>query len=84
MKRWSYGEADLFRQFNKNKRHKYGIKLYCLMEPQGQVLLFMIYCGVLYDLGAKGQAANVVLHLMHGRFNVANSLLWTIFITISH
>lgn len=35
----------VFRQFIKNKRHKYGIKLYMLTEPQGLVLQVMIYSG---------------------------------------
>ncbi|KAL4083015.1 hypothetical protein QTP88_028345 [Uroleucon formosanum] len=35
----------LFRQYIKNKRHKYGVKLYMLTENQGLVQQIMIYSG---------------------------------------
>ncbi|KAE9543687.1 hypothetical protein AGLY_002083 [Aphis glycines] len=35
----------VFRQYIKNKRHKYGIKLYMLTEPNGLVLNILIYSG---------------------------------------
>lgn len=63
-----------FRQFIQNKRHKYGIKLYMLTEPQGLVIQFSVYVGVLDDLGGKGHAANVVLHLMSEKLNNGHAL----------
>lgn len=35
----------VFRQYIKNKRHKYGVKLYMLTEPTGLVLKVLIYSG---------------------------------------
>ncbi|XP_025423083.1 piggyBac transposable element-derived protein 4-like [Sipha flava] len=63
-----------FRQYIQNKRHKYGIKLYMLTEPHGLVLKFAVYVGVLDDLGGKGHAANVVLHLMSEKLNNGHAL----------
>lgn len=54
----------LFRQYVKGKRHKYGIKLYSLCEPEGMIIRFMVYSGRMENLGGKGHSANVVLHLM--------------------
>lgn len=63
-----------FRQYIKNKRHKYGIKLYVLTEPDGTILNFDVYTGHLDDFGGKGHAANVVLHLLDGRLDVGHSV----------
>ncbi|KAJ8910822.1 hypothetical protein NQ315_004682, partial [Exocentrus adspersus] len=35
----------IFRQYIKNKRHKYGVKLYLLTEPDGIVQKFAVYTG---------------------------------------
>lgn len=64
----------LFRQFMPNKRHKYGIKLYMLTEPNGIIIKFAVYTGVFDNLGGKGHAANVVLHLMEDKFNTGHSI----------
>lgn len=40
-----------------------------LTEPQGLIIKFFVYVGVLDDLGGKGHAANVVLHLMSEKLN---------------
>lgn len=64
----------LFRQYIKGKRHKYGIKLYSLCEPHGIVLQFCVYSGSLGNLGGKGHATKVVMHLMQGKLNVGHSL----------
>ncbi|CAH2009346.1 unnamed protein product [Acanthoscelides obtectus] len=54
----------VFRQYIKNKRHPYGIKLYMLTEPNGIVLKFLVYTGQLDDMGGKGHTTKVVLHLL--------------------
>ncbi|XP_064597891.1 piggyBac transposable element-derived protein 4-like [Liolophura sinensis] len=55
----------LFRQYIKNKRHKYGVKLYELCESDGMVLKILIYSGTNVDDDLHlGQSAAVVLHLM--------------------
>jgi hypothetical protein len=64
----------VFRQYIKNKKHKYGIKLYLLTEPDGTVLKICVYTGQMDDLGGKGHASNVVLHLMEGKLNVGHSI----------
>lgn len=63
-----------FRQYIKNKRHKYGVKLYVLTEPDGTILKFAVYTGQLDDFGGTGHAANVVLHLMEGFLDSGHSL----------
>ncbi|XP_054260003.1 piggyBac transposable element-derived protein 4-like [Macrosteles quadrilineatus] len=64
----------LFRQYIKGKRHKYGIKLYSLCEPNGLVVRFTIYSGGQGQLGGKGHAIKVVMHLMKGKLNVGHAL----------
>ncbi|CAH2012125.1 unnamed protein product [Acanthoscelides obtectus] len=53
----------LFRQYIKNKKHKYGVKFYLLTESNGTIMKLQIYTGAADDMGGKGHAANVVLHL---------------------
>lgn len=56
-----------FRQYIKNKKHKYGAKLYELCESNGMVLKIKVYCGkseVTESANGFGHASNVVLHLM--------------------
>lgn len=67
-------ERLYFRQYVKGKVHKYGIKLYMLCDPHGLIMRFLIYCGILDDLGGTGHAANVVLNLMQGKLNCGHSL----------
>lgn len=64
----------LFRQYIKNKRHKYGLKLYMLTEPDGVILKFAVYTGQLDNFGGKGHAANIVLHLMEEHLDVGHSV----------
>lgn len=63
-----------FRQYIKNKRHKYGIKLYMLTTPGGIVLNFMVYTGMLDDCGGKGHGEKVVLKLLDGYLGVGHSV----------
>lgn len=64
----------VFRQYIKNKKHKYGVKLYLLTEPDGTILKFKVYNGVLDDYGGKGHAANIVLHLTEEKLDVGHSI----------
>ncbi|KAJ8938693.1 hypothetical protein NQ314_011372 [Rhamnusium bicolor] len=41
------------RQYIKNKRHKYGVKLYIVTEPDGTIIKFAVYTGQLDDFGGK-------------------------------
>lgn len=63
-----------FRQYIKNKKHKYGIKLYMLTNPTGIILKFMVYTGMLDDSGGKGHADKVVLKLLEEKLNVGHSV----------
>ena len=64
----------IFRQYIANKRHKYGLKLYMLTEPNGLVFNFSVYTGQLDDMGGKGHAQKVVMGLMKDNLNVGHSV----------
>ncbi|KAF7267835.1 hypothetical protein GWI33_018962 [Rhynchophorus ferrugineus] len=63
-----------FRQYIKNKRHKYGKNLYMLTTPGGIVLNVMVCTGMLDDCGGKGHAEKVVLKLLDGYLGVGHSV----------
>ena len=55
----------VFRQYIKNKKHKYGVKFYELCESDGIILRLSIYTGESYaDSEGYGQTFAVVKHLM--------------------
>ena len=57
----------VFRQYIKNKRHKYGVKFYELCESKGLVLKASIYSGEGFpDDHALGQSGAIVVNLMDG------------------
>ena len=60
----------LFKQYIKNKRHKYGIKYYELCNNDGLILQASIYGGQSFE-GKKdlGQSAVVANHLMNDFFD---------------
>lgn len=64
----------IFKQYIKNKRHKYGIKFYTLAEPNGLVLKFCIYAGANDVLSGEGHKSKVVMHLMEERLGRGHSL----------
>lgn len=64
----------IFKQFIKNKRHKYGIKLYVLTESDGIVLNMHVYTGALDSLGGKGHSKKVVLNMMRNHLGCGHSL----------
>ncbi|GBP19513.1 PiggyBac transposable element-derived protein 4 [Eumeta japonica] len=65
----------LFRQYIKNKRHKYGIKLYMLTEPDGLILRFRLYAGKKNTVvGGKDHAKKVVLDLLEKNLNCGHSV----------
>lgn len=63
-----------FRQYIKNKHHKYGIKIYTLCEPNGLVLNTIVYTGKSDELGGKGHTNKILKALMTGRENHGHSL----------
>ena len=55
----------MFRQYIKNKRHKYGVKLYELCESNGIVLRISVYSGEGYsDQDNLGQTGAIVQYLL--------------------
>ena len=55
----------VFRQYIKNKRHKYGVKFYELCESSGIILRSVIYSGIPFpDPHGYGQTAAIVINLM--------------------
>lgn len=63
-----------FHQYIPYKKHKYGIKLYMLCEPNGIVLKFAVYTGALDDMGGTGHTERVVLHLLEEKLNAGHSV----------
>ncbi|XP_046976423.1 piggyBac transposable element-derived protein 4-like [Vanessa cardui] len=63
-----------FRQYIKNKRHKYGIKLYVLAEPEGTVLKFQIYGGAGDDTSGIGHTQKIVLKLLEDKLDSGHSV----------
>ncbi|CAH2090624.1 unnamed protein product [Euphydryas editha] len=59
----------LFRQYIKNKRHKYGIKLYVLAEPDGTVLKSQVFAGANDETPGKGHGSKIVLKLLEDRLD---------------
>lgn len=68
----------LFRQYMKDKRHPYGVKLYELCESSGIVLKVQIYAGKAVTKISTDQGtsitAQVVLDLMNGFLNKGHIL----------
>jgi hypothetical protein len=64
-----------FRQYIKNKKHKYGVKFYMLTEPNGLVLRILIYCGMKDPVvGGQGHTEKVVKYLLHDYLNLGHSV----------
>ncbi|XP_031769579.1 piggyBac transposable element-derived protein 4-like [Galleria mellonella] len=63
-----------FRQYIKNKRHKYGVKLYILAESDGTVLKFQIYGGAGDDTSGIGHTQKIVLKLLEEKLDSGHSV----------
>lgn len=64
-----------FRQYIKNKRHKYGCKLYCLTSSKGLIQKLLLYQGSSdNEVGGVNHRSKVVHHLMSLRKNVGHSV----------
>ena len=66
----------IFRQYIKNKRHKYGVKYYELCTSDGLILRTSIYSGQgeMESCNILGKSAEVVLDLMNGFFGKGHHL----------
>lgn len=63
-----------FRQYIKNKRHKYGVKLYSVTEPDGLIMKFLVYAGADDEISGQGHSVKVVMKLMERMLNNGHSL----------
>ena len=55
----------IFSQYNKNKKHKHGVRFYELCDSRGLILRSMIYSGIPYpDPYSLGQTGAILLKLM--------------------
>lgn len=64
----------IFRQYIKNKRHKYGVKLYMATAPNGIILRTQVYTGTLDDIDGKGHTTKVVLNLLADFLDCGHSI----------
>lgn len=65
----------IFRQFIKNKKHKYGVKMYMLTEPWGLIHRVLVYSGQGYDVSnSMCHTEYVVEKLMIGLLYKGRSL----------
>uniref|UniRef100_A0A0N5BH23 DDE_Tnp_1_7 domain-containing protein n=1 Tax=Strongyloides papillosus TaxID=174720 RepID=A0A0N5BH23_STREA len=65
----------LFRQFIKNKKHKFGVKFYILTEPNGLILKHRIYDGTKIEFdGSSSATESIVLDLMKNYLSKGHSL----------
>lgn len=64
----------VFRQYLKNKRHKYGIKFYELCTPNGFILSLLLYTGKGTTSGKEGHAFSVTKKLMRPYFGKGRTL----------
>jgi hypothetical protein len=62
-----------FRQFIKNKRHKFGIKLYKVCLEKGYTYNMMVYCGQ-DKVEGQSSSQNVVLTLAKNLFNKGRTI----------
>ncbi|KAJ8940578.1 hypothetical protein NQ314_010656 [Rhamnusium bicolor] len=64
-----------FRQYIKGKRHKFGIKLYVLCEPNGLSLKVIVYSeSAAPQLGGSQHTEKVVLTLLREKFSVGHAI----------
>ncbi|XP_022182835.1 piggyBac transposable element-derived protein 4-like [Myzus persicae] len=65
----------IFRQYIKNKRHKYGVKMYMLTEPWGLIHRIMVYSGQGQDVSEDSTHTEFVVEkLMDGLLYKGRSL----------
>ncbi|KAG5894076.1 hypothetical protein JTB14_003933 [Gonioctena quinquepunctata] len=67
-------EKLMFRQYIKNKKHKYGIKFYLLTESTGTIMKIEIYTGAADDMGGERHATKIVLNLANNYLDQGYSL----------
>lgn len=64
-----------FRQYIKGKRHKFGVKLYVLCEPNGLTLKIIVYSGSAdAELSGSQHTEKVVISLLREKLGVGHSI----------
>lgn len=63
-----------FKQFIKNKRHKYGLKLYMLTEPNGLIQKFHVYEGSTDVYSGVGHTEKIVCHLLEEKLGKGHAV----------
>lgn len=63
-----------FKQYIKNKRNKFGIKLYKLCLENGYTYNFKVYCGKDTTQESRNSSFNVVMHLLDGLLDAGRTL----------
>jgi hypothetical protein len=63
-----------FRQYIKGKRHKYGIKLYELAEPDGLILNFHVFASTEDETAGKGHTEEIVKNMMENKLDAGHSI----------
>lgn len=63
-----------FKQYIQNKRHKYGMKLYMLTEPDGLILKFRLYEGSSDVYSGTGHTTKIVLHLLEEKLRQGHAV----------
>lgn len=74
----------IFRQYIKNKRHKYGIKFYELCTTDGYVLSAEIYKGKNVENTSSSKVNDLVLRLMRPYLNRGHHLFMDNFLPVLH
>lgn len=64
----------IFHQYLSDKRHKYGIKLYALAEPNGIILKVHVFASTLDVIAGKGHTEKIVEKLLEGKLNVGHAV----------
>lgn len=64
----------IFRQHIKGKRHKYGIKLYVLAEPNGTILKVHVIANTLDVTAGKVHTEKIVQKLLDGKLNAGHAV----------
>ncbi|XP_063380254.1 piggyBac transposable element-derived protein 4-like [Cydia fagiglandana] len=64
----------IFRQDIKGKRHKYGIKLYILAEPNGTILRAHVFASTLDETSGTGHTEKIVEKLLQKNLNYGHAV----------
>ncbi|XP_015922720.2 piggyBac transposable element-derived protein 4-like [Parasteatoda tepidariorum] len=64
----------IFPQYIKGRRHKYGIKLFALAEPNGTILKAYVLASTVDVISGRGHTEKIVENLLEGKLNVGHAV----------